>query len=134
MNRKLWALSIVMACALVGLTFQADAPHTTASSPLVTPSPAGMTVNIDPTTGAIVPEAVPGGTKLEIPAQLANSWSTNDDGLVEEPNPSGHKGVYVNLQGRYASGMVGTVTTDGALATPCAQGLNTAADQSASRK
>jgi hypothetical protein len=53
--------------------------------------------------------------------------TTSDAGLIQRSNPSGGKGVYVHLQGRYQNAMVGSVS-DGKLSTPCAQGLNTAAN------
>jgi hypothetical protein len=136
MNRKLTVLSILSASVLLGLVYDTQAPTTIASSPsVVAASPqVGLVLNIDPTTGAIVENAVPGATKLALPADLASRLSTSDAGLVEKPNPSGGKGQYVNLQGRYQNAMVGTVDANGKLVAPCAQGLNTAADKSASRK
>ncbi len=65
---------------------------------------------------------------------LAQRWSTSDEGLIEQPNPSGGKGTYVNLQGRFENGMVATVDANGAIKAPCAQGLNTDANLPASGK
>ena len=87
MNRKLRVLSIVAAFVLVGFSDDSRTPATTASS-LDTPSPSGLILNIDPATGAIIEAPAPGATKLDIPAHLAERWSTSDEGLVEKPNPS----------------------------------------------
>jgi len=134
MNRKLMVLSILAASVLLGMVYDTGTP-TPASTRSVTPaSQAGMVINIDPATGAIVEQPVVGATKLAVPANLANQLSTSDTGLLEQPNPSGSKGVYVNLQGRYQNAMVGSIDANGKLVTPCAQGLNTAANLSASHR
>lgn len=136
MNRKLRVLSILTALVLLGFTYDAPSTKTTApAQSTITPlGSAGLVLNIDPVTGAIVDQPVSGATKLSIPASLSERWSTSDEGLIEQPNPSGGKGVYVNLQGRFENGMVGTIDANGALKTPCAQGLNTDANLSASEK
>ena len=136
MHRKLRVLSILTAFVVLAFAYDAQEPTTTAATrPVVAPSQqVGLVLNIDPATGAIVDEPVPGAEKLSVPTSLATRWSTSDEGLVEQPNPSGGKGVYVNLQGRYENAMVGTIDADGNLVAPCAQGLNTTADQSAERK
>jgi len=135
MQRKLLALSITAACVLLGLASDARRPADNAPSQSVAaPSAAGLIINVDPTTGAILEQAAPGATKLEVPAELAERWSTSDEGLIEQPNPSGGKGMYMNLQGRFENGMVATVDASGKLSAPCAQGLNTAANTAASEK
>ena len=126
MNRKLLVLSILPAFALLGMTHDTQAPAK--ASTRVAPSQQGLVLNIDPVTGAIIDQPAPGATKLALPAELASHMSTSDDGLIEQPNPSGGKGSYVNLQGRYQNAIVATVDANGKLSTPCAQGLNTAAN------
>jgi hypothetical protein len=126
MNRKLLVLSILPAFALLGTIHDTQTPAN-ANAVVATPSAQGLVLNIDPNTGVIIDHAAPGAAKLAVPASLASRMSTSDEGLLEQPNPSGHKGVYVNLQGRYENAMVGTAA-DGKLVTPCAQGLNTAAN------
>jgi hypothetical protein len=129
MNRKFFVLSILPAFALLGTVYDSQSPTTASTSRVVTPSSqAGLILNIDPNTGAIVEQPVAGATKLAVPAQLASHMSTSDDGLIDEPNPSGGKGRYVNLQGRYQNAIVATVDANGKLSSPCAQGLNTAAN------
>jgi hypothetical protein len=113
---------MLAAFALLGMTVDARTPATTAQP--VTPQPAGLMLHIDPATGAIIDAPIAGASKLEIPASLSQSWSTSDAGLIEQPNPSGGKGVYVNLQGRFENGSVATIDADGALNAPCAQGLS----------
>ena len=125
MNRKLLVLSILPAFALLGMTHDTQAP---AKASTATPFAQGLVLNIDPVTGAIIDQPAPGATKLAVPAALASHMSTSDDGLIEQPNPSGGKGLYVNLQGRYQNAIVATVDANGKLSVPCAQGLNTAAN------
>lgn len=126
MNRKLMVLSILPAFALLGMTHDTQAPAQAGTIPV--PSQQGLVLNIDPITGAIIDHPAPGATRLAIPAQLASQMSTSDEGLIERPNPSGGKGIYVNLQGRYQNAIVATVDANGKLSTPCAQGLNPAAN------
>ena len=135
MNRKLRVLSILAAFVLLGFSYDAPTPATTAHpQSAITPAQPGLTIHIDPATGAIVDEPVAGASKLAVPANLSERWSTSDEGLIEKPNPSGGKGTYVNLQGRFENGMVATVDANGTLSAPCAQGLNTAANVPANQK
>jgi len=134
MNRKFFALSILPAFALLGTVYDSHSPTTASTSRVVAPSSqAGLILNIDPTTGAIVEQPVAGATKLAVPAELASHMTTSDEGLIEKPNPSGGKGFYVNMEGRYQNAMVGSVA-NGKLATPCIQGLTAAANTAASHK
>jgi len=122
MNRKLTVLSILPAFALLGMVHDSQVASARDDRALAAQ---GLILNIDPVTGAIIDTPVAGATKLAIPADLANEMSTTDEGLIELPNPSGGKGRYVNLQGRYQNAVVATVDANGKLSTPCAQGLNT---------
>jgi hypothetical protein len=134
MNRKFFVLSILPAFALLGTVYDSQTPTTASTSRVVAlSSQAGLILNIDPTTGAIVEKPVVGATKLAVPTELASHMTTSDEGLIERPNPSGGKGVYVNLEGRYQNAMVGSVA-NGKLSTPCTQGPNTAANTAASHK
>ncbi len=126
MNRKLLVLSVLPAFLLLGTIHDTQSPAI-AGATVVAPSAQGLVLNLDPNTGAILDHPVTGATKLAVSPELAARMSTTDEGLLEQPNPSGRKGVYVNLQGRYENAMVGTVV-DGKLTTPCAQGLNTDAN------
>ena len=126
MRRKLMLLSILPAIALLCSLHDTQAPAV-ANAVVATPSAQGLVLNIDPNTGVIIDHPAAGATKLAISADLASRMSTTDEGLIEKPNPSGGKGTYVNLQGRYENAMVGSAA-NGKLATPCAQGLNTAAN------
>jgi hypothetical protein len=134
MHRKLLVLSITALCVLPGFAHDTREAATTAPATAAISSPAGMIVHIDPTTGAILDHPATGATKLDVPAELAERWSTSSEGLIEQPNPSGGKGMYMNLQGRFENGTVATITTDGKLSVPCAQGLNTAANLATSEK
>jgi len=126
MNRKLLVLSILPAFLLLGTIHDTRSPAV-AGGTVTAPTAQGLVLNIDPNTGAILDHPATGATKLAVSPELAARMSTTDEGLVVEVNPSGGKGKYVNLQGRYENAMVGTAV-DGKLATPCAQGLNTAAN------
>jgi hypothetical protein len=126
MNRKLLVLSILPAFALLGMSHDAQSPAKASTAPVS--SQQGLVLNIDPVTGAIIDHPAAGAIKLVVPAAQASHMSTSDDGLVELPNPSGGKGMYSNLQGRYQNAILATVDADGKLATPCFQGLNTAAN------
>jgi hypothetical protein len=136
MNRKLLVLSILMVFMLLGLAYEAQSPATTAATqPVVTPSQqVGLVIHVDPTTGAIIENPAPGANKIALSPELANAFSTSDEGIVEEPNPSGRGGMYANLQGRFENGMVATIDANGKAVAPCAQGLTHAADASASEK
>jgi hypothetical protein len=136
MHRKILVLSILAALVMLGFSYDSQKSSNAVSTPaaLAPSQQVGLVLNIDPATGAIVEEPVPGATRLAIPTALSERWSTSDEGLLEMPNPSGGKGVYVNLQGRFENGMVGTIDADGKLVAPCAQGLNTAAGHPASGK
>lgn len=136
MNRKLLVLSILAACTLLGIAFEAQGPATTAATqPAAAPShQVGLILNIDPATGAIVEEPVPGAARLELSPELATAFSTSDEGIVEQPNPSGRPGMYANLEGRFQAGQVATIDANGNAVAPCAQGLTHAADISASQK
>jgi hypothetical protein len=136
MNRKLLVLSILTAFALLGIAYEAQSPTTAASTqPAVAPShQVGLIINVDPETGVIIEEPAPGASKIGVPAELANAWSTSDEGLVEVPNTSGKGGMIAHLQGRFEAGMVATVDANGKLVAPCAQGLTHTADHSASQK
>lgn len=128
MNRKLLVLSILPAFALLGTIHDTQSPaNASAGLTVATPSAQGLILNIDPNTGAILDHPASNATRLALPADLASRLSTTDEGLMEQPNPSGGKGTYVNLQGRYENAIVGTAA-NGKLVTPCAQGLNTAAN------
>jgi hypothetical protein len=125
MHRKLLVLSIPTAFVLLGVASDTRVPSIATVPSVAAPSrSAGMILNIDPATGAIVEQATGATTKLSVPAGLAERWSASDEGLVEQPNPSGGKGVYVNLQGRFENATIATVDANGALHAPCAQGLN----------
>jgi len=126
MNRKLLVLSILPAFLLLGTIHDTRTPAI-AGGTVATTSAQGLVLNLDPNTGAILDHPTASATRLAVAPELANAMSTSDDGLVELPNPSGGKGMYANLEGRFQSAMVGT-TVDGKLVTPCAQGLNTAAN------
>jgi len=118
-------LSILPAFVLLGMIHDTQAPTQAGAQAMAAQ---GLILNLDPATGAIIDHPAAGTSKLVIPSELANHLSTSDEDLVERPNPSGGKGMYVNLEGRYQNAIVATVDANGTLSSPCAQGLNTAAN------
>lgn len=73
----------------------------------------GMTIHIDPRTGAILKEPVPGTVPLKLTPQLKNALSKSHEGLVETPSSVPGGGVKVDLQGRFQSPLVVTIDADG---------------------
>jgi hypothetical protein len=89
------------------------APPPAAEKPAVPAGTSGMTVYVDPQTGAILPEPAPGSVPLRLSPQEQSALSTSHEGLVEVPVPGG--GVKVDLQGRFQSPLVGTIDAHGKL-------------------
>ena len=91
-----------------------SAPQPSAEKPAAVPAGAsGMTVHIDPKTGAFLEEPVPGQTPLLLSPQLQNTFSTSHEGLVEMPSSEPGGGVKLDLQGRFQSPLIGTINADG---------------------
>jgi len=134
MSRKLTTLSILTVVSLLGFALEADAPVTASSPATVTTShQSGMILNIDPTTGGLVEKAVSPAHQVAVSDELANSFSTSDEGLQAIPNPGKAGGTLVRLEGRFQNAVVATVDANGKLVAPCVSGLNPA-DASASKK
>ena len=74
---------------------------------------AGMTVYIDPQTGAILSEPAPRSAPLRITPQERNAASTSHLGLTQEPASVPGGGVKLDLQGRFQSPMVVTIDANG---------------------
>ena len=81
-----------------------------AAVPAVVP---GMTIHVDPKTGAILKEPAPGSVPLELTPQLRNALSTSHQGLVEEASPVPGGGITVDLQGRFQSPLMMTIDGNG---------------------
>jgi hypothetical protein len=95
---------------------QAEPPSPAASTAAPATVPAvvpGMTVHIDPKTGAILKEAAPGSVPLQLTPQLRNALSTSHQGLVEEPSTVPGGGVKLDLQGRFQNPVIVTTDADG---------------------
>ena len=73
----------------------------------------GMTIHVDPKTGAILKEPAPGTVPLQLTPQLRNALSTSHQGLVEAPSSVAGGGVKLDLQGRFQSPVVVTIDADG---------------------
>lgn len=72
---------------------------------------AGMTVYIDPQTGALLSAPAPGSVPLQLSPRERNALSTSHQGLVEVPLPGG--GYKLDLQGRFQNPLIATVGADG---------------------
>jgi hypothetical protein len=73
----------------------------------------GMTIHIDPLTGAILKEPAAGALPLQLSASVLNALSTSHQGLVEAWSPVPGGGVKVDLQGRFRSPLFATIGADG---------------------
>jgi hypothetical protein len=77
------------------------------------PAAPGMTIHVDPNTGAIVKEPAPGTVPLPLTPQLRNALSTSHQGLVEEMSPVPGGGVKLDLQGRFQNPLMVTIDGEG---------------------
>lgn len=82
-------------------------------SPVVPAGAAGMTIYIDPKTGALLKEPAPGAVPLQLTRELQEALSTSHQGLVEVPSPVPGGGVMIDLQGRFQSPLFVTIDADG---------------------
>jgi len=95
---------------------QTQAGSATSVSPQTAEAPVpatGMTIYIDPNTGAILKEPAPGTVPLQLTPQLQNALSTSDRGLVEVPGSVPGGGVKLDLQGRFQSPLFATIDANG---------------------
>jgi hypothetical protein len=76
---------------------------------------AGMTIHVDPQTGAILKEPAPGTVPLQLTPQLRNALSTSHQGLVERPSSVAGGGIKLDLQGRFQNPLIVTIDADGKL-------------------
>src|SRR6266849_5933634 len=77
------------------------------------PAAPGMTIYVDPKTGAIVKEPAPGTVPLTLTPQLRNALSTSHQGLVEEVSPIPGGGIKLDLQGRFQNPLMVTIDGEG---------------------
>jgi hypothetical protein len=73
----------------------------------------GMTIYIDPSTGALLREPAPGSVPLQLTPRLQNAFSTSHQGLSEVPISVPGGGVKVDLQGRFRSPLIATTDASG---------------------
>ena len=76
-------------------------------------APGGMTVHVDPQTGALRAEPTPGSQPLHLTPKDANAASTSSQGLAVVPNDKPGGGQKIDLQGRFRSPLIGTVDANG---------------------
>ena len=91
----------------------ASGSHQPAEKPAAVSGAPGMTIYIDPQTGAILNEPAPGTVPLQLTPELQNALSTSDQGLVEVPSSVPGGGVTVDLQGRFQSPLIATTDANG---------------------
>jgi hypothetical protein len=91
----------------------ASAGQPPAEKPAARPGVSGMTIHIDPKTGALLKEPAPGAVPLQLTPQLRNALSTSHQGLVETPSLVPGGGVKIDLQGRFQSPLLITIDADG---------------------
>jgi hypothetical protein len=73
----------------------------------------GMTIHVDPQTGAILKEPAPGTVPLQLSPQLLNALSTSHQGLVETPSSVAGGGIKLDLQGRFQNPLIVTIDANG---------------------
>ena len=99
--------------AIIGFSAIAITPANAEDARMKTPGGAspGMTIEVDPSTGRIIP-----GTPRTLPPLSPaeqNAVSTSSEGLQEVPVAGPAGGTKVNLQGRFQSPLMATVGPDG---------------------
>jgi len=93
--------------------FPGEAPPPAETPHAVPETAPGMTIYIDPQTGAILRQPAPGTVPLQLTPQLQNALSTSHQGLLETPGPVSGGGVKVDLQGRFRSPLFVTIDANG---------------------
>ena len=105
---------LLMLVAAGGFAVAAQPVFSEESQPAAVPEgAAGMTIYVDPQTGAILKEPAPGAVPLQLTPQLRNSLSTSHQGLVETPSSVAGGGVKLDLQGRFQNPLIVTIDADG---------------------
>ena len=93
----------------------------------------GMTIHIDPKTGAILSQPAPGSEALQFTPDQQRAFSTSQQGLREVAGTEPGGGIKVDLQGRFQSPLIATMGADGKVrmqhaGEPAAAGHDHAAD------
>lgn len=104
---------LLAACPLLAIAGQQAISGELAKSQLRSEAATGMTIHIDPQTGATVKTPTPGTVPLRLTPQEQQGLNTSDQGLVEVPGSQPGGGIKVDLQGRFQSPLVGTVDGSG---------------------
>ncbi len=108
-RRLLMSLAGMAAGFTIGLQPAVSEEAATKAAPSAGQS--GMTVYIDPQTGAIRSEPAPNTQPLTLSPQEQNALSSSQEGLVQVPVPGG--GYKIDLQGRFQSPLIGTIDPKG---------------------
>jgi hypothetical protein len=72
-----------------------------------------MVIYLDPQTGQLRKEPMPGSVPLQLSPSLQSALSTSHQGLVAVPGSVPGGGVKVDLQGRFRSPLIGATGADG---------------------
>jgi len=112
MSAKITILASLLVVSGLALAAHAGEPLP-APAAGAAPAAPGMTIHIDPKTGAIVDEPAPGTVPLPLTPQLRNALSTSHQGLVEEVSPVPGGGVKLDLQGRFHNPLAVTIDGEG---------------------
>ena len=133
MNRlrptRRWGVPALVVAVALALTlpnlFEPSAREIPA--PEFAPGEAGLRAAIDPETGelALGSDAMRLQGEKAVDAQLRESLSRSDEGLVEVRYPEGHYGVH--LEGRFMSTSLARVGDDGQVETMCTHDADEAA-------
>ena len=91
----------------------ASGSYQPAEKPAAVSSAPGMTVYIDPRTGALLPGPTPDTVPLQLPPEMQNALSTSDQGLVEVQSSEPGGGVKVYLHGRFQSPLFAITDANG---------------------
>jgi hypothetical protein len=89
------------------------APQPAGKAARAVPLQPGMTIHLDPQTGALLPEPAAGTVPIQVTPDLLKALSSSHDGLVEVPSPVPGGGVSVDLQGRFQSPLFAIIGPDG---------------------
>jgi hypothetical protein len=109
------AMTVAAAPALCAEATEAAANPLPVQKPMAAPQipAAGLSVYIDPQTGAILKEPAPATQPLQLSPEEQRAMSTSHDGLVEVPASVPGGGYKLDLQGRFMNSLIGTVDANG---------------------
>ena len=115
--RPLPAVLLGAACVVLAMPpalAQQAPPPISAQAPSAAPTGgAGITIYLDPQTGAVRDTPAPGTVPLTLSPREREALSTSHQDLVEVPSTVPGGGFKLDLQGRFQSPLIGTVDGSG---------------------